>query len=307
MRPAYLFGTLAAYLGLTCSQAWTAEAVKPSLSQWGGPLFMAQQPAQPPQPPAQVVTGPGTADPDLTSLESLETSTPPELLGDASAIIITRPTPTPLSVSPIITIPGTPSSPTGPNISSRRVLIVPSVRTFKITDNESPIPQDRFYLSFNYVNDFADALNRRIGADVRNINLYRETFGLEKTILDGRGSIGFRVPLDSMTAKSGDSAVDGDHTSFGDLSTIFKYILWQNEPRNRIVSAGLAITAPTGPAGFAGVDPLFRRHSTSFQPFMGYLARGDNWYLQGFLALDVPTDARDVTVLFNAIGLGYYV
>jgi hypothetical protein len=305
MRHAVLIGTLA--ILLSCSLAQSADPVRPSLSQWGGPLFLAQQPpgtTQPPTPPERVATGPGLADPDLTNLESLEESTVEELLGDANAIVIppSQTGPTPPTVGGIVTTPGTPSGVARP----RRVFVLPSVRTFKITDNESPRPQDRVYFSFNYVNDFADALNRRLGADVHNVNLYRETFGVEKTFLGGMGSVGLRVPLNSMNSEGGIAGVDGSQTDPGDLSVIVKYVLWQSEDRRNLVSSGLAVTAPTGPAGFAGIDAPSLRHSTSFQPFVGYYRTCDNWYLHGFVAVDVPADSRDVTVLYNDFGVGYY-
>jgi hypothetical protein len=47
-------------------------------------------------------------------------------------------------------------------------------------------------------------------------------------------------------------------------------------------------------------------HDTTVQPFVGYLWRRGRFYLHGFAALDVPTSARDVTMVYNDVGIGYY-
>src|SRR5438309_1612663 len=73
-----------------------------------------------------------------------------------------------------------------------------------------------------------DALSRRSGADVRDVQLHRETLGLEKTLLDGRASVGLRLPLNTIQAESGLPGVDGGHTAVGDLSVILKYAFWQD-------------------------------------------------------------------------------
>ena len=47
-------------------------------------------------------------------------------------------------------------------------------------------------------------------------------------------------------------------------------------------------------------------HPTIVQPFVGGLYHlGDKLFAQGFSALAVPTDSRDVLLLFNDAALGY--
>jgi hypothetical protein len=73
-----------------------------------------------------------------------------------------------------------------------------------------------------------------------------------------------------------------------------------------LVSAGLAVTSPTGPSTFAG-SPLFAGlRDVQFQEFLGYIWRRDDWFVQGFTAIDVPTSSRDVTMWYNDIGVGYF-
>jgi len=69
------------------------------------------------------------------------------------------------------------------------------------------------------------------------------------------------------------------------------------------LSTGLAVTLPTGPS----YQPAAAHERTiaQLQPFLGYLWRQGNFYLHGFLSVDVPTDAVAPTVLFNDLGVGY--
>jgi hypothetical protein len=184
--------------------------------------------------------------------------------------------------------------------------VLPSARGFKIADNESPEPRDRAYFSFNYYDNLLGAANRSVGADLHGVRVYRETFGLEKTCLEGALSVGLRLPLNSLTADTGTTGVSGSATDLGDLSIILKSVLFRSEDNATLLSAGLAVTAPTGPASFAAVG-VSGLHDTTLQPFVGYLHSCGNFYLQGFAAVDVPTGARDATLLFNDVGLGYFL
>src|SRR5262249_405276 len=48
-------------------------------------------------------------------------------------------------------------------------------------------------------------------------------------------------------------------------------------------------------------------HDTLIQPFVGYLWNSDQFFIQGFHSVAVPTDARDVTLLFNDLGVNYWL
>src|SRR5262249_28172622 len=148
------------------------------------------------------------------------------------------------------------------------------------------------------------AINQRLGIDLRGGEVYRETFGLEKTFLDSSASVGLRLPLNTLYAASNTPGLGGTNTDVGDLSAILKYAFW-HDPKNRgLFSAGLAVTAPTGPSHFAGSSlPLTR--DTILQPFLGYIWTADRWFVHGFSGVEVPTDSRDVTLLFNSVGVGY--
>jgi hypothetical protein len=194
--------------------------------------------------------------------------------------------------------------PQGSGATSRTGILAPSVRTFKISDDESPQPRDRVFVDFNYYDNIGAAVERRLGIDVRDLDVYRETFGLEKTFLNNAASIGLRLPLDTLSAESNTLGLGGTNTDFGDLTVILKYAFWQDPEAGTLFSAGLAVTAPTGPSHFAGgAVPITR--DTILQPFVGYIWTADHWFVHGFSGIEVPTDSRDVTLLFNSVGVGY--
>jgi hypothetical protein len=187
-----------------------------------------------------------------------------------------------------------------------QAFLVPPVRTFKIAENESPEPRDRAYLDFNYFDNVAAAVNQHFGVDLHNVNVYRETFGLEKTFLGGDASVGLRLPVNTLGAESGTPGFGGTDTDAGDLTTILKFALWRDADSGSLVSAGAAVTLPTGPGRFAG-SPFPVARDTFVQPFLGFVLGLDRLFVQGFVAVDVPTDGADATFLYTDLAVGYYV
>jgi hypothetical protein len=173
------------------------------------------------------------------------------------------------------------------------------------------MPQDRFYFTFNYFSNLNSVLDRRFQSSVDELRAYRYIFGLEKTFDEGRGSIGIQLPLDSLTAESAISGKftkqGGSSTSLNNLTVFSKYVLKFNPETGSLISAGLAVTPATGPNTFAGANYLNGINDTTVQPFIGYLWRRDRFFLHGFVSLDVPTSIRDVTMVYNDVGIGYYV
>ncbi len=199
-------------------------------------------------------------------------------------------------------------------------------RIFKIADNENPRPQDRVYISYNYFDPINRDLNLRLlGPTFSITDLHRYTVGFEKTLLDGQASIGMRLPMTTVETERFNQGFlpffpptnFGDEESeVGDLAVILKLALWQDPPSDSLVSAGLLFTLPTGPDSF---DPTGnpvgggfgergeRYHSNSFQPFIGYVLGMGNWFIHGFSSVDIPTHTQDATLMFNDIGLGYWL
>ncbi len=191
--------------------------------------------------------------------------------------------------------------------STQQSLPFPTIRGFKIADNQSPRPQDRFFYTFNYYDNLNAAQNRYNQSPVTDMKAYRHVFGFEKTFDDGNGSIGLRLPLNTLTANSISprNIATPTSTALGDLNIFAKYILKQNKQTGNLLSAGFSITPPTGSSTFGGSKYIRPLHTTELQPFLGYIFNFGKFYIQGFSELDVPVNYRDVTLIYNDVGFGY--
>ncbi|MBY0526356.1 MAG: hypothetical protein K2R98_23385 [Gemmataceae bacterium] len=178
--------------------------------------------------------------------------------------------------------------------SSSLYVPYPWFGAFKITDNESPRPQDRVYLNYN---SFARVANEINGPGAPNFHVNRETFGIEKAFLDGAVSFGVRLPLIQL------NGADINQSKYGDTTFIGKVALYDDCKTGNLISAGLAVTTPTGP------DVTFSDGSshnpTLIQPFVGGILAADDLYFQGFSSFVFPTDSVFATVWFLDVGVGY--
>ena len=215
-------------------------------------------------------------------------------------------------VPPVVPPPGRPPTPGQPNPNGNGTIgavILPSIRGFKIAENQSPQPQDRIYYTFNWFNDVNKAQNERLRAPIYGIQIYREILGVEKTFLEKRASIGLRFPINTLTAGSPIAGFGGTTTDVGDLAVILKYAFWFDPANGRLFSGGLLVNTPTGPNRFAGFPRINSPHYASVQPYLGFIysfADGNAW-AHGFTSIDVPTNPNDVTIWYNDLGVGYYV
>jgi hypothetical protein len=179
------------------------------------------------------------------------------------------------------------------NSAALTAALAARISAFKITENESPRPQDRVLFNYNYFRD----------AQLTGTDVHREMIGFEKTFLDGNASLGMRLPAFQTTgANSGDFNLEG----FGDLNIILKYAFLNNCDTGNVLSGGMTLGVPTGRAiHILGESDI---HDVLFQPFVGYIYHfNKDLFVQGFSSLGVPTDARDVTILFNDIAVGYWI
>jgi hypothetical protein len=167
--------------------------------------------------------------------------------------------------------------------------------SFKVAENESPKPCDRIFVNYNFFSDV------NLGEpSIGNASLHRETFGFEKTFLDGDASFELRVPVIQFTGGG-----ISDASGFGDISFLFKYACINDRETGNVLAFGLMFTAPTDTGSVDNVCDQF--HDWLIQPFLGYLVNIDKCFIHGFESLVVPTDSRDATILFTDIGVGYWV
>lgn len=168
---------------------------------------------------------------------------------------------------------------------------------FKVADFESPRPMDRVYLTYNYYNNVNHSINP---PGVPSFDVHYETLGFEKTMLDGDASIGLRLPYVQL-AGSGDI----ESTDIGDLSIVMKYALVNDPNTGDVLSGGVVLTVPTGP-DFALASGS-KLSDVIIQPWAGFIYNMEDIYLHGFTSLAVPTDSRDVTILFIDPAVGYWL
>ena len=233
----------------------------------------------------------------------------PQMIGDQPTLILRQSLRT--AAVPGLPQPFPPGTPPPPPNPRQATSLTPSVRGFKIAENQSPQPQDRVFFTFNYFTDLNGAINQRFESSVNGIRAYRYIGGFEKTFDNGQGSFGVRLPLNSISANSAISGnfakQGGTSTSLGDISFFTKYVIKSDPKTGSLLSVGLELTAPTGPSQFGGARFLQGQHSTEIQPFIGYLLIRDRFYLHGFAALSTPSSVRDVTMVYNDIGIGYNI
>jgi hypothetical protein len=221
--------------------------------------------------------------PGLTSLSRFAGGGIPLMLGDLA----------PMFGPSIVRASGSPAT----------AALVPWARGYKMADNQSPRPQDRAFVAFNFFDD----LSQPASSGLHRVKVYREFFGLEKTFFDGQASVGLRMPLNTISAQSFGPGRGGTSTAVGDLTVFVKAILCQDRTTGSLLSAGLAVTPPNGPSGFAGSSFARSIPTTSLQPFISYIANFGDWFVQGFSGSNIPTDSRAVTMYYNDIGAGYFL
>jgi hypothetical protein len=296
MRPTTALGAAALSLVLASS---AARAQQPMLLE---PVPVANVPATPiaDSPPVVIATPPapedvhppGAADAKETKDARADCKPPavvtPEFLGDQAPI------------GSLLLLPRGP-------FDGHGAMLVPSARYFKISDDDSPRPQNRSYFSFNYFYNLDNEINRLAGGNILHTRIHREIWGWEWALPDGSASVGLRLPLNTYNATHTIANLDGTSTDIGDLTVIFKDVLWENRDTGGLLSAGLAVTPPTGPGSFAGSNEIKVFHNTVLQPYCGWIWAHEQFYLQGFTAVDAPTDLNDVVMLSNSVAAGYFL
>jgi len=116
----------------------------------------------------------------------------------------------------------------------------------KIGEGESPRPTDRVFYRFNYHNNIEPNRWTEPTQPIHSVDLYRHTFGMEKTFFDERVSVGLRVPFYTLDADAKEfsavtlpggnlRAIQGgpgeSTTHFGNLAAIAKGVLWKIDSR----------------------------------------------------------------------------
>src|SRR5262245_48418169 len=170
----------------------------------------------------------------------------PAMFGDLGAAACGQVTVRKFSTIIVTTvIPGNPTSspPIPPQIIKTPVTIATTSTTcvpvlgpgsFKISDNDSPRPTDRVFLTYNYFD--------RVAVGDGNVGLHREVIGFEKTFLSGDASFEMRLPF--LQATSGSNFTGFTDNQVADLTLVSKFALINNRDTGNVLSTGLALTVP---------------------------------------------------------------
>src|SRR5262249_19862099 len=118
---------------------------------------------------------------------------------------------------------------------------VPSARSFKIADNQTPMPVDRITYSFNFFDYVNQSVNQRFNVPLERIQAFRHVLGFEKTFFNQNASFGMRLPINTVNANSSIPNLGQTSTAVGDLAAFFKYALYIDRARGRVISPGMAI------------------------------------------------------------------
>jgi hypothetical protein len=270
------------------------------------------QPEQPqPQPqPGQPAPAPVFAEAPPAGTGGAPESAAPNMLGDALALSLfqTRFNSSSFSFS-------SPSS----SSSQARTLSMITLRE-KIAEGESPDTQTRVFFDFNGYQNVDESVFSRQPLLFHNVSFFAYTFGGEKACLNGDLSVGVRIPINSVDASASPDALAAPTPGFplgtppgnfsmaaiGDVSLIFKYVAWRCHETGSLISAGLDLTFPTGEMSLSGVQPSVDNNLV-VQPFLGYIWRHGDCFVQGFSSIALRTVRTDQMVWFNDVGVGYFV
>lgn len=165
----------------------------------------------------------------------------------------------------------------------------------KIAENSSSLPLDRFIFNYNHFhNAIDDAADEATSID-------RFTLGFERTFLDQMASIEVRFPfvVDNDFVEPGDFTRNG--TDAGNLSVTLKGVLASDN--DSLLAAGMTIDTPTAGNTVLIDDSLatpltvdISNDAVHLAPFLGFLYAKDSLHThQGFLQIDVPTNANTLT------------
>ena len=181
------------------------------------------------------------------------------------------------------------------------------VRRQKVSENNTPIPQDRFIFSYNHFEnaltadtfDFVETENVvTLRTNRVNRSIDRFAFGVEKTLFNGWSSIQVVQSVNANQWQIDSDLIGANAGGLGNLAFLFKQTLVLAE--DGLISGGLGFDLPIGADGEGRVDVLRYELKNDNVHVFPYLAMAltpfDNWFFQSFLQFDIPTRGNTVVV-----------
>lgn len=187
--------------------------------------------------------------------------------------------------------------------TSQTAIVLPSSVTgrMKLAENVSPMPQDRFFMSYSSFNNVPLSAN--------GISVNRFTPGFERTFWNKLASIEIRTPfattLDSNILTDGTS--NTNKAEFGNLFFTAKGLLLASDAWG--ISAGLSLTAPTADDNRiispSGTELLrVKNGSVHLLPFIAGLSTPTpRSFIQGIFQIDIDSNGNEVLARTSTSGL----
>jgi hypothetical protein len=201
----------------------------------------------------------------------------------------------------------------GGQVSSTGIVNLPAAgggsRIGKIAENDSPIPRDRVFFTYNHFQNVFQLNETPIFPPgptlIRQEPLDRYTIGAEKTFFDQWMSVEIRMPF-LGTPDTQLPSIGINTGNVGNLTAIFKSLLYMDDAT--AVGAGVAVETPTGSDLFTRIGNTnlrFLNQGTHILPYIGFVwspgdpqwGWGDAWFVTGFAQIDINASSNPVNVL----------
>ncbi len=183
-------------------------------------------------------------------------------------------------------------------------------RIGKISENDSPIPQDRVFFSYNHFHNAFELTETPLSppglpTQIRQEPIDRYMLGLEKTFFGGQTSVEVRMPLlGSLDAQTDSFSVSSGNV--GNLTVVLKSLLYMDDAT--AVGAGVAIETPTGSdlnSRLGAVNLRFQNEAAHFLPYVGFIwspgdpqwGWGNGLFFSGFAQIDINAASNGVDVI----------
>ena len=289
------------------------------------------EPAERLQPPAESITGEAPRQPTRRTRSqqaNIRLASVPNMFGDLAMLtgIATVRIPNQVGNNTIVA-------------SQFGIPTVGSLRSGKISENDTPIPVDRVFFNYNHFHNLFAVNEQQLFPPgqppiARQESLDRYTVGAEKTFLDGLFSIELRMPF--FGAPDVEQQTFGiQNGNYGNLTAVLKALLYSDD--SLAVGAGVAVCTPTGSDTVAriGLASLrFENEAVHLLPYLGFIYSpgdptwgwGDGLFLTGYVQFDAAANSNPVEVrvldgplvgtagkfteqnlLFFDIGVGYWL
>jgi hypothetical protein len=183
-------------------------------------------------------------------------------------------------------------------------------RIGKISENDSPIPRDRIFFSYNHFQNVFQISETPLAppgpTQIRQEPIDRYTLGFEKTFFEGWTSVEVRMPftgsIDAQLPTFGYSSTG----NVGNLTVVLKKLVYMDY--STAVGAGVAIETPTGTDTFSRIDGTrlqFRNDATHLLPYIGFnwspgdprWGWGSGLFFSGFAQIDINTNGNRIDVV----------